>query len=370
MLEINNKCNLVWEAYSLLRDLGEGSNPADITRKLAEKYHVEDSSWPMKEKLIGSIYHQMLDKVQGEMDSVSYYFAPLEEDCNCLASMLLPIKLLLLKVETPEGILEGYYQMTKQEKDISFAEELHNVKSLVTDNDGEFVEPANEIELLKEILKMDVQDGSKIKIQELYLNQEGHMERIVDYIRIAMEVIKLHLKEIHQVEKDFQSYWVRFSKEKSIEQVLKDNYGIELMDQPEHKMARPQLMQPSSMYMMSDGKETGLSYWSIYIGILFGDGLKPNMKKPSMTQEEITTCLKLLSDKSKLEILQYIRDDWRYGSEIAKQLQLTTATISYHMGALLNQRMVELRREENKIYYKENKKVMEELIEGVSKLLL
>ncbi|MDE6984152.1 MAG: ArsR family transcriptional regulator, partial [Lachnospiraceae bacterium] len=51
-----------------------------------------------------------------------------------------------------------------------------------------------------------------------------------------------------------------------------------------------------------------------------------------------------------------------YGSELARHLNLTTATVSHHMNALLSARLVEVKREEKRVYYTANKKALEEVL--------
>lgn len=108
-------------------------------------------------------------------------------------------------------------------------------------------------------------------------------------------------------------------------------------------------------------------------GILFGDDFDI---RSSRTHEDagyenyVMQVLKLLGDKSKFEILSYIRDKEAYGSELAKHLNLTTATVSHHMNALLAAGLVELKRADNRIYYSANKKALEEVFAYSRKILL
>ncbi len=73
--------------------------------------------------------------------------------------------------------------------------------------------------------------------------------------------------------------------------------------------------------------------------------------------------LKLLADKSKFAILSYIRDRKAYGSELAKHLKLTTATVSHHMNVLLAAGLVEVSHVDNRVYYTASRKALEEVFE-------
>ena len=93
-------------------------------------------------------------------------------------------------------------------------------------------------------------------------------------------------------------------------------------------------------------------------------------KKAGMSVDTICTSLKLFSDKSKFEILCYVSRQCAYGAQIAKELQLTTPTISYHMQALMNAGFIKFRKENNRLYYSLNREYLEEFLEMTKQKLL
>ena len=108
-------------------------------------------------------------------------------------------------------------------------------------------------------------------------------------------------------------------------------------------------------------------------GILFGEDFSlqtDNAYTDDGYETYLMQVLKLLADKSKFEILSYIRDKKAYGSQLAKHLNLTTATISHHMNALLNARLVKVERVDTKVYYLSNKKALEEALDYSKRVLL
>lgn len=86
-------------------------------------------------------------------------------------------------------------------------------------------------------------------------------------------------------------------------------------------------------------------------------------------QEEYQTewllkSLKALSDKSKYDILLYIKEKPSYGSEIAKQFSLTTATVSHHMNKLLGLGLISVEQRDGKVYYQTNREEMRKLFDA------
>jgi len=78
--------------------------------------------------------------------------------------------------------------------------------------------------------------------------------------------------------------------------------------------------------------------------------------------EEIVSALKVISDKTRLEILRQLIAEPTYGKVLANRLDLTTATISHHLEQLKSVGLIIEMREKNIKYFNAN-------IEGVDKLL-
>ena len=60
---------------------------------------------------------------------------------------------------------------------------------------------------------------------------------------------------------------------------------------------------------------------------------------------------KVLSDERRLDILRLVGNKSRYATELAKELGLTKATVSYHMNLIIEQGLVTIRVEQNRVYY-------------------
>lgn len=80
--------------------------------------------------------------------------------------------------------------------------------------------------------------------------------------------------------------------------------------------------------------------------------------------------LKILSDKSKFEILTLLKNKSMYGNELAKTMNLKTSTISYHMDALIQGELIYIKKENNRIYYFLNEFEIEKMIKLLHQKLL
>ena len=76
----------------------------------------------------------------------------------------------------------------------------------------------------------------------------------------------------------------------------------------------------------------------------------------------LNTTMKALSDPTRREILNYLRDGSMTAGDIAAKFDMTAATVSHHLSTLKNADLIRERREKNFIIYTLNASVLEEVL--------
>lgn len=95
--------------------------------------------------------------------------------------------------------------------------------------------------------------------------------------------------------------------------------------------------------------EWGLStigFYGVFVNKAYGFG--------SLLEREKTvllSSLKMLSDKSRFEILVLLKKEAKYNLEIAEELQLAAPTASHHMNLLMTNGFVTIEKQDAKVYY-------------------
>lgn len=74
--------------------------------------------------------------------------------------------------------------------------------------------------------------------------------------------------------------------------------------------------------------------------------------------ENMLAVFKNLSDKTRFEIIRLLLTRDYFGQELADELKITSATVSYHMNFLMSARLVHVERKEHKAYYTLNKETL------------
>ena len=77
---------------------------------------------------------------------------------------------------------------------------------------------------------------------------------------------------------------------------------------------------------------------------------------------------KALSDPARRDILEMLKNKPLSAGEIAKQFDMTQATVSYHLKVLKKAYLIRENRKKNFIYYELNLTVLEELMMWLSDL--
>jgi DNA-binding transcriptional ArsR family regulator len=87
------------------------------------------------------------------------------------------------------------------------------------------------------------------------------------------------------------------------------------------------------------------------------------------TGERISNVLKVVSDRTRLEILRELTSGPYYGKTLAEKLRLTTSTISHHMDLLKEVGLVTEERVKNIKYFNVNKKEVEKIFKEFKEYL-
>lgn len=166
----------------------------------------------------------------------------------------------------------------------------------------------------------------------------------------------------------------RFECREGSELMEKISASIPLLKQWPHDLCvRPSLSDFTGVRVWLKGQDPsdflpGGLMGLLSIGLSFWDFQSPHLE--AITDAERNLALKLLSDKSKFDILLALRQGPCYGAQLAQKLKLSAATISHHMAALLSLRLVQYDAQDNRIYYHLDRKRLEELLRRLQSDLL
>lgn len=114
--------------------------------------------------------------------------------------------------------------------------------------------------------------------------------------------------------------------------------------------------------------EWGLStvgFYGVFVNKSYGYGSLQEQEKAALLSS-----LKMLSDKSRFEILALLKKGAKYNLEIAEELQLGAPTASHHMNLLMSNGFVTIEKQDAKVYYHFIPEKIRQLIQLLEKQFL
>lgn len=199
--------------------------------------------------------------------------------------------------------------------------------------------------------KYKVKKSERSTVVENFYSREEKLDKLKKTVEIIYnKVFKKNEKEIEEKIKK-----ISFRIEEKIKK-----YGIESLEIPNVKEGEKLFV--SYIYVLSI-----MSFNNITI---IGHRLLGSGNKDRFGIGNTLDLLKILSDETRLTILELLKGKKMYAKEIVDSLKLAKSTVSYHMESMFILGIVEYEKIENKVYYKVNMKKYERLLDEIKEKLL
>ena len=374
-------------AVSFLSQLCEPDSFADQLTK-AEKDFGVDKDALLKEKdvplnLLMRMTEDFKKEYKDELDNIYFYFGKVQDGKQHeeLAGLILLIstdELLAFKsAKDLKDFLTGLPADEYNRRFFNVLQDYDNTALKGTAKSEDLTSPdqtMDAVAITRYILKMDLPDSLLYCLEEVYFNREAHIEKLCFIINEVVSFMDKYRDELESVINDFYDYWGSIQGDRSFYQFITEDIrflsGIE-----EYKGGY--ILVPSlhfAEFSLSLPENSDKRRAVLCMSLMYGQALPVNAMfgtaSPGISTERAINAMKLLSDKSRFEIMRYIHSHNAYGNEIAEHLGLTTATVSHHMSSLLEANLISLEQKNGKIYYHINKDTLSQYINFYEEKLL
>jgi DNA-binding transcriptional ArsR family regulator len=358
------KINYPEEANALLYNYVNGESYNNMKAKGRKKIAYDQDIYDKRFQKLIDINDYVLKHLRIDKNILEYYFKELGNPKMSLSIYLLPFT-----TDVQYNTLEEYQAVAKSKssKDIikGFDYLLTQYYSLGKTGDEKPVETLED--LTRVIDQNNLSSEDKWKLIQAYIDYDKHIDELSSIIQKVISLMIECRDDVEELEKEFIGYWSNYIQDDQLIKSLQDKLKFTWESNVLGTCIIPTIFNPQTIALnIKDEEDQKMDI--IRIGIMFDINLSVKFSK--VDSEDLINTLKLLSDKSKLEILRFIKDKPAYGFEIANELSLSTSTISYHMNALISASLVKLEKDANKIYYSSNKETITDLIEDIQEMLL
>ncbi len=209
--------------------------------------------------------------------------------------------------------------------------------------------------------------AAKWETLKVYHNQKECYNEITAILREVVNIITVEFQnEIAELEQQYYDYWMGIQEKQDIIELMHTNLKLLWKANENGTVLLPMIFQPISVSLSSSPGTDQLDV--IRFGILMDSRFI--ITKEKITTEDIVNFGKLLCDKSKVDILELTAGKPCYGKEIANELKLSTATISYHVNALMKLGLLKTELDSNRVYYSLNAEKFSQYMEGIRKYFI
>ncbi|QHQ60534.1 ArsR family transcriptional regulator [Anaerocolumna sedimenticola] len=361
---INKEINYVEEANNLLFHYANSISYEEMKQNGFGKFDYSEEVYNERYELILKIYHYVTENIRFDKGKLDFYFKELGDSKMSISNYLLPIY-----TSVQYTTLKEYEEDAKGKSGSQIIKEFDDILSQYCSigESGEERKAESFEDLMRSMDTADLAAEDKWKIVQVYLERDKHIEEVCIILQKIIQLLQECRNEVKVLEKEFYEYWTNYISGADLLKELQDYTNIRWKYNEAGTYILPTIFLPQSIsFSIKDEEENKPDV--IRLGVILDSNLY--YKPAEVNSEKLNNALKLLSDKSKFEILKYIKDKPAYGFEIANALNLSTSTISYHMNSLITANLLKLEKDANKIYYSINKDTLNKLLEDIRLMLL
>jgi Predicted transcriptional regulators len=246
-----------------------------------------------------------------------------------------------------------YHELNSEEKQLLALSLLNNISSLenISEPLPDFITAAEEA----------LTENSE---KWLFLKTIYSLDMLIPKIQTILSPLVLLLKENEDILQRIHDF-VLAQIEKHIEQdaisYLKDTWNL-IPEENLPLIIEIRLMRFSELSFFRIGDTQILSF-----GICCPIFSEYNKNIP---QDLVTSMLKALGDKRRMEIIRLLKQKPHYGNELAEKLKITPATISHHMDILIQNRLIVIEHDSTRLIYSINTNSVSKLLAQLKETLL
>lgn len=208
-------------------------------------------------------------------------------------------------------------------------------------------------------------DGDKLMVIRLY----SESLILVDQLReLSQACRQAGQRCLSCLRTRYERYTASVRQPKAIENLIQEE-GIARWDGPARGIVYPAILRFDNINVQADWETDQVLKIQIYMGIEVFELLQEKRESPD-DDESLLRALKAAGDPTRLKILSLLAERSSYLQELAKALRLTPATVSHHMGILLDAGLIALQVQpgRKKVYYQLEKEVLEDMGRKISRL--
>jgi DNA-binding transcriptional ArsR family regulator len=354
--------NRLEHAYLLLYFIADGTDLNSLKEKQLSQSMDESFDMEKKFDALIHIYTYVSQALESEKSEIQRLFKGLAQNYSTYAGLSM--------LWNSRSFIEDINAYHDKLQETNFEGRIKEFIRILDDQEAAALKD-NEPKDIEEFMKfLELSECNKedcFEILKILFHPEDYFEPTRRLLTRTMELLEDCSAELNFLERSFYEYWTEYEKTQSIIQTIKTYINVEYPDSKKGTIVRAKLFHPHSISLsLDDGKHDEEDV--VDLGILVNRYFTFNFSR--LLQSDVIKIGKVFSDKSKLDILDFVKKTPAFGREIASKMNLTTATISYHVNSLVELGFLKTSVDSGRVYYQTNveriKEVLKELEQFVT----
>jgi DNA-binding transcriptional ArsR family regulator len=342
-LVIAQHVNLFDEAFFLLYQWVNEGDLGKVRLKEDGDLLYDNDIYRKRFEILTSIFKDVTEQLKGKKERIDYYFKERNNEFSTFGSLAL-----LWTIHRYDNKLISYEERFRESGEALRVKEFANI---ISEEESDNI-PLEDLKTISDLIRFieasPYEKDAKWEVIRIFSNQEASYNEVFGILKEVMEVISSkYSKQISKIEQDCYEYWSEFQNNNDITETINSKLNISWESDKETVIV-PLLFLPYGVTISVTEPEF-CSKDIIRISVMIDKSFI--MAERKINKDDVVNVGKLLSDKSKVDILEFISKKSCYGKEIANELNLSTATISYHVNALLKTGFIKAEVISNKVYY-------------------
>ncbi|MBD7915494.1 winged helix-turn-helix transcriptional regulator [Clostridium sp. Sa3CUN1] len=351
--------NMLLEAIAYLCRKASGNTLDQLDKKIKEKkLEYNDSFKKTFSKLKN--FNNLIDKnINISNEILNKFFSNIEGfSFNTIGSTSIAF---LLLYNALEEFNEDIDILINNIKTLSHDKIAYNITEALDISDNySHDESITESDFIDIILSLSIPAESKIIILDTYRNYEKFLDEISIPLKKVITILNKEKNNFIDILSPFNIYISNIGCESFFKKISK----LKPLDTVNYYL-RPFIFGMDTT--LTSNKTTDIVH--IYCGILRKDLLEMLNKEISYV-DDVYKAYNLLGDRTRFDILCYIRKNKAYGVELSNHFNLSRNTIHHHMSKLINSGLITCTTDGKRVYYSLDTDAFEKLIVNQKKLFL
>lgn len=256
---------------------------------------------------------------------------------------------------------ENFDLLIKSMKDLPYHKVAYNIAEALDISDNfKCEESINEGEFIDMILSLSVPSESKIIILDTYRNYKNILDEIYLPIKNVIDFLSKNEDKLIEIITTFSLDISNIGYREFFKKISKLN----ILDEIKYTL-RPFIFGMDTTLTSNETMNTV----QIYCGILRKE-LLDMLNKENSYVDDVYEAYNLLGDRTRFDILCYLRKNKAYGLELSNQFNLSRNTIHHHMSKLINSGLITCTTDGKRVYYSLDTEAFEKLISNQRELFL